>query len=333
MKKLIASLLLLFATGAFGAGSLVLPQFGGTGVVNASTKTITLGGPLVTSGAYTTTLTVTGTTGVTLPTTGTLATLGGTEELTGKTLDSSVGKGTWTASWTWTLPAVTLGGGAVIAASQALTGTVANSTISGFLSIAATTGTFTNVGGTLSTATQNSVTTMTGLTTTGALNAGSITSGFGSIDVGADAISGGAITGTSFNVNSYSAGTWTTPAFSAGDFTASGSMTWTVAAGDVITYEYTIINKMMTVNFYINTSTVGGTPNNELQIKIPASKVATSRVRVPYTVTDNGTTRTSMCEVLVSGTVISLYADLAISNWAAATDATSAIGSITFQIN
>ena len=155
MKKLIASLLLLFATGAFGAGSLTLPQFGGTGVANASTKTITLGGPLVTSGAYTTTLTVTGTTGITLPTTGTLATLGGTEELTGKTLDSSVGKGTWTASGTWTLPAVTLGGGAVIAASQSLTGTVANSTISGFLSISATT-----LAGTLSTAAQPNVTSL-----------------------------------------------------------------------------------------------------------------------------------------------------------------------------
>ena len=48
---------------------------------------------------------------VTLPAaTGTLATLAGTEELTNKTLNASVGKGTWTASGTWTLPAITLGG-------------------------------------------------------------------------------------------------------------------------------------------------------------------------------------------------------------------------------
>jgi len=100
--------------------------------------------------------------------------------------------------------AATFSAGAVIAASQALTGTVANSTISGFLSVAATTGTFTNVGGTLSTATQNNVTTMTGLTTVGALNVGSITSGFGAIDVGADAITTtGTLTGggTSFSAN------------------------------------------------------------------------------------------------------------------------------------
>jgi hypothetical protein len=38
------------------------------------------------------------------------ATLTGNQELTNKTLTSSVGKGTWTASGTWTLPAFTLGG-------------------------------------------------------------------------------------------------------------------------------------------------------------------------------------------------------------------------------
>lgn len=46
---------------------------GGTGVDN-STKTITLGGNLTTSGAYALTLTTTATTSVTLPTTGTIAT-------------------------------------------------------------------------------------------------------------------------------------------------------------------------------------------------------------------------------------------------------------------
>lgn len=55
-------------------GSLIAGQYGGTGV-NNSGKTITLGGNFVTSGAFATTLTVTGTTNVTLPTTGTLATI------------------------------------------------------------------------------------------------------------------------------------------------------------------------------------------------------------------------------------------------------------------
>ncbi len=52
---------------------------------------------------------------------GTIATLAGTEELDNKTLDSSVAKGTWTVSGTWTIPAVTLGG-AVAGGDQAFTG-------------------------------------------------------------------------------------------------------------------------------------------------------------------------------------------------------------------
>ena len=53
-------------------GTIIGPTYGGTGV-NNGTKTITLGGNLTTSGAFTTTLIATGNTSVTLPTSGTLA--------------------------------------------------------------------------------------------------------------------------------------------------------------------------------------------------------------------------------------------------------------------
>ncbi len=55
---------------------VILGANGGTGVANTS-KTITLGGNLTTSGAHATTLTTTGTTTVTLPTSGTLVTTSG----------------------------------------------------------------------------------------------------------------------------------------------------------------------------------------------------------------------------------------------------------------
>lgn len=78
----------------------------------ASSATLTLAdsSSLITSGGNSITLTSSGSTNITLPTSGTLVTLAGSEELTNKTLNASVGKGTWTASGTWTLPAHTLGG-------------------------------------------------------------------------------------------------------------------------------------------------------------------------------------------------------------------------------
>ena len=58
-------------------GSVVVGQYGGTGVANTG-KTITLGGNLTTSGAFGSTFTMTGTTNVTFPTSGTLSTTTGT---------------------------------------------------------------------------------------------------------------------------------------------------------------------------------------------------------------------------------------------------------------
>ena len=66
-------------------GAVIAGQYGGTGVANTG-KTITLGGNLTTLGSFATTVTVSGTTAITLPLTGTLVTLDGAETLTQKTL-------------------------------------------------------------------------------------------------------------------------------------------------------------------------------------------------------------------------------------------------------
>jgi trimeric autotransporter adhesin len=72
--------------GAVVLGGILNGASGGTGVANTG-KTITLGGNLITSGAFNITLAVTADTSVTLPVSGTLATLSNSETLTNKTIN------------------------------------------------------------------------------------------------------------------------------------------------------------------------------------------------------------------------------------------------------
>lgn len=72
-------------SGTITIAGVLVGANGGTGVANTG-KTITLGGNFITSGSFAATLTLTGTTGVTLPTTGTLSTLAGAEALSNKTI-------------------------------------------------------------------------------------------------------------------------------------------------------------------------------------------------------------------------------------------------------
>ena len=85
--------------GSAAITGVISPTFGGTGINNGN-KTITLGGDLVTSGNYSTTINTTGTTNITLPTSGTMATLAGTETLTNKTFVNSSLTGTLTLGGT-----------------------------------------------------------------------------------------------------------------------------------------------------------------------------------------------------------------------------------------
>lgn len=133
-------------------------------------------------------------------------------------------------------------------------------------------------------------------------------------------------------VQAATGGAWVTPAFDAANFTANGSMTWTVDAGDVITYAYTICGKTMTVAFSLNATTVGGTLNSRLYIAIPASKTATK------TMTNNCATYQSgwlagLCSVDAGTTFIYITRDVVETNFEASTNGTLVKGQITFEIN
>jgi len=127
-------------------------------------------------------------------------------------------------------------------------------------------------------------------------------------------------------------GEWTSVSFSAGNFTANGSMTWTVASGDQITYQYMLIGKTLFVNAVIDTSTVGGTPNIVLQLAVPGGFTAAKKAQASCVLFDNGVAALGFSQVLASGTLIQIgRADG--SNLAASTDNTYVRVMMQFEVS
>lgn len=125
--------------------------------------------------------------------------------------------------------------------------------------------------------------------------------------------------------------TWTSPAFNAAIFTASGSMTWTVGSGDVSAFAYILFGKTMIVQFSLNTTTVGGTPSDQLLIGIPGGYVASRDALQPVFLVDGAARTTGYAQVTPAGTTIKIYRTDA-GNFSAATNTTFVLGQITFEV-
>ncbi len=130
-----------------------------------------------------------------------------------------------------------------------------------------------------------------------------------------------------------SLGQFTTPTFSALNFT-SPTGAWTLASGDVTTYEYQVVGTTMTVNFRLVTTTVTGTPA-ALLIAIPGGYTSAARASGVFIGNSNGGAFfTSEMEVTSGGTTIVLYPALnGIGTWAAGTDNTNVRGSFSFEVS
>lgn len=112
---------------------------------------------------------------------------------------------------------------------------------------------------------------------------------------------------TGTTLRPYNAGYPQAVTFAAGNFTGNGSMTWTVAGGGQVVFQYAIIGKTLTVWFNIS-GTVAGTPSTAVQIAIPGGFAASSVASIgTCQVLNNGVTSVTACQVNALGTVIQVF--------------------------
>ncbi len=127
-------------------------------------------------------------------------------------------------------------------------------------------------------------------------------------------------------------GAWTDEAHAGGDYTGSGSMTWTVASGDQLVKAYTILGKTMVVSVVLTNTTVAGTPGAFLQIEIPAGFNANRTVQGMILYDDNGTVDIGTWTVLSADAHIYLGTKTG-ANWTASTDNTDIRFSALFELD
>lgn len=127
-------------------------------------------------------------------------------------------------------------------------------------------------------------------------------------------------------------GVWTDVAYAAGNFTASGAMTWTVGSGDQKTYAYTLVGDTMTLCFKVDGTTVGGTPSTDLRIALPGGVTAARTTTGAFQYLDAGGAATPGYWQVDVGTAYLRLLKQAFANWSSATDTTSVAGTVVISL-
>lgn len=127
-------------------------------------------------------------------------------------------------------------------------------------------------------------------------------------------------------------GEWDSVAFAAGNFTGTGTQTWTLTAPDQADFKYTLIGKTMLVKVQLAATSVGGVAATGLQVVIPGGFTAAS---VAYNAAafmlDNGVLAVGRLSVAAGGTKILVErSDGAV--WTASANATYVYGQLTLEV-
>jgi hypothetical protein len=128
-------------------------------------------------------------------------------------------------------------------------------------------------------------------------------------------------------------GAWITASFAAGDYTGTNSMTWTLTSGDVISQQYFLSGRSLSVMWGLSGTSVGGTPDIGLKISNAqwGGFVAEKQALWPAFNQDAGANAIGYAFVFASGTAIEIRrADN--GNWTAFANGTATYGSTSFGV-
>lgn len=138
---------------------------------------------------------------------------------------------------------------------------------------------------------------------------------------------------TQWRLLEHEQGDWIAPAYSAGNFTAGGAMTWTVDAGDIGVYVYWLKGRTLFVGLSVSATSVGGTPADSLLVAIPGGFTALGTTRTVFTFSDAGGTRVAGTAFANSGGGLIFLRKFDSANWSAATNTTIVELSLFFKVS
>lgn len=138
--------------------------------------------------------------------------------------------------------------------------------------------------------------------------------------------------GTDWRLVAHEQGALISVPYAAGNFTGNAAMTWTVDAGDQITYSYAIVGKLIFVFFALNTTTVGGVVDLELRIALPNGFLAVSTT-VPAAIRsyDNAVDTVGFCGTVATLGYIRCWRG-GFSAWAASVNNTAVQGLLVAEV-
>lgn len=124
---------------------------------------------------------------------------------------------------------------------------------------------------------------------------------------------------------------WTSVPYSASNFSGTGGMSWTVASGDVTTYAYVRLNRVLRIAVAINNTTVGGTLSTGLTVRLPLGLTAQRTMGVPANINNNGTWSIGHLSVTAGSPFLFFFILGFATNWTASTRNSGVSGQIEIE--